>query len=234
MIMRLLFLLSLLLAHQQPLAAIIGVNFSGTIYQADDMSSDEYRDPTQDWIIELESRFDVGGRIHGSYYYDSEVLPYWANTNSEGTENLFPLISMEIYMEGFSARAEGGISIIDGYYGGIDQYVLWADVDDNISSQGTIAPLFAMGLGIYDYSGTLYHDADQLPLTVPDLSIYDDRQISMLFMDDLVPPYEGSFYIGASLDALEIITVPEPSITAVFLLGLLMLASRNSSQSTRD
>lgn len=219
-----------LLYSQHASAALIGVRFEGVIHQADNQTSDAYNDPSEAWVVELESKFNVGDKVFGNFYYESEALPFVTNTNGVDTANTYSIMYAEVFMNGFFGQANGGdLSIIDGYYARLDQYVLWADPDNEISSSGTIAALFAMSLGVYDATQLMFSSGD-LPLQPPEISLYPDGSISLMLVEDVTDPNKGMFIIGASLDSLELVSsVPTPStiwLLCAGMFGLLVAGQR--------
>lgn len=226
--LRILLATLLLLSGRQTFAALVGIHFAGVINQAEDSTSAVYKDPTAAWLLELQSRFQIGTAVSGNFYYDSEALPFISNVDGGTTENVYPITSIDLSGNGFAGHANGGeLSIIDGYYGPFDQYVLWADIDNDISSSGTIAPLFSAGLTIVDDTDSLFSNGN-LPLLPPDIALYPDRKISLMFVKDMNNPDQGQFSINATLAALEVVAVPVPAALWLFGSGLcgLLLTGR--------
>ncbi|WKJ90635.1 hypothetical protein QZJ86_00445 [Methylomonas montana] len=229
--MKLRFLLAalLLLSCRQTFAALVGIHFAGVINQAEDSTLAVYKDPSAAWLLELQSKFQIGTAVSGNFYYDSEALPVSSDVEGGDTENVYPITSVDLSSNGFTGHANGGeLSIIDGFYGNFDQYVVWADIDNDISSSGTIAPLYSAGLSIVDDTELLFSNGN-LPLLPPDITLYPERHISLMFVKDVNNPDQGKFAINATLASLEVVAVPIPAALWLFgsgLCGLLLTGRR--------
>lgn len=218
----------LLLSCRQTFAALVGIHFAGVINQAEDLTAADYKDPSAAWVLELQSKFQIGTGVSGNFYYDAEALPVSSDVQGGDTENVYPITSIDLFSNGFTGHANGGeLSIIDGFYANADQYVMWADIDNDISSSGTIATLFSAGLSVYDDTELLFSNGN-LPLQPPDIALYPDRKISLMFVKDVNNPDQGQFSINATLAALEVVAVPVPAALWLFGSGLcgLLLTGR--------
>lgn len=227
-------LASMLLASVFSTSAIavpITVEFSGSIYQSDNLTSDPYYDPSEDWSTELSDLFKLGGVISGHFYYESEATPSQVLGSGEDILAEYSLTGFDIQYESFSGGSTGGTLTIDnGYYGDWDQYVVWTDTDDGIWGTGTTASLGYFGLGVYDYTQTLLSD-NSIPLFAPDIDTYWDSMIMLGFYEDPTLPNEGTYIVNATVTELGIVTeVPEPSTAWLLTLGLsLMFIKRKRS-----
>lgn len=204
---------SLLFFTTSTTAAIIEYQFSGELYDIHE---------------NLDFVFSNGDKFSGNFSYNSES----PDSNVNPQIGSYPIVSYSFEVNDITGTTDGAwFDIIDEYYVGYSQYVVWSNrIDHGLLGSGTNLSLFASGFGFYDYSGDLFID-DSLPTSVPNINDYDERSFFLLFTDSSDALNPGYWANGTITNISEIATVSEPPMLRLALFGLVLLVQSQRKKS---
>lgn len=194
-------------------AHAVEVSFRGLITQSNSMSG-------QPWG--LETTFQINQEFSGHFTYDLAAEANHNYQNLSGTETRYSGNTLYVEIGGVTVLAQPySLTVIDGAYAGLDQFVAWADkYDSNLITVGAPMSAGTVGLGFYDSSQQIFQDK-KLPSSNLHWEKFDQNMFSLAFYRNENTPLYDAYFVGGIITSVT--SVPEPSSVLLVTCGVAVL-----------
>jgi hypothetical protein len=166
------------------------------------------------------SQFTGGSTFSGTFTFNSLAIDASASPTLGIYNNSVVSSNITIGSFSFSTTDPGFITIQNG---AIDLYRVNVFGDGQFNGPTVLGlDMDSFSLGMTDTSGTAF-SSDALPQSPPNPNNFSFEYLQMDFANS---DYSITGYVGATLDSLSVVGVPEPSSLLMAGMGLLMIGRR--------